>query len=642
MALPGSGYRLNHVKESEMAVNNRRRLAIALLLSNRGAAVVVLALLALACVKTQPAGAAGCVHEVIRAEQGATTQALPDCRAYELVSPENTPLVDSSGGVNFGAKAANDGSAMAYFSYYPFQGSPSSGFFFRAHRRATGWMLEAMSPQVVPGAATTYVICDATELNYSQDLSASVLRIGRDIKEEHPGSSSCPQPQDEIAPGEPRGFANLLRRAAPGAPYELVNLTPPGASPANAQFQDASDDLSHIAFGEEAELTPEAPSGYDLYLWNSGTVRLVSFLPSGTPVRGDLAGATQHLTNDQAAGGSFYGTAPITHAVSADGERVFFYAEGNLYLRESAGQQPTAAGPCSEAEPERACTVQVDASRGPGNSGGGVFQYASADGSRVFFTDESRLTFPSSAAAGKPDLYEYDVESHVIRDRTLGASEAADVRGFAGAAEDGSRLYFVAKSALTGAQENAQGEIAQAGQPNLYLLEEGTLIFVATLEPSSDGSAWVEMIPQKGGPPMSEEAPKPSIRISPDGRFFAFNSVRGLSGGPAGTRQIFLYDAASGSLACASCLPGGGAPPGPSRVPSPILTTEVRAPAYLPRGLTDKGQLFFTTTQALLSADTDEAADVYEYQQGELHLISDGTGAGPSFFFDASAGGSDT
>lgn len=604
---------------------------------------IVLVALVLVIAAAPRAAAAACANEAIRTQQGSAAQALPDCRAYELVSPGSTPLVDSDGFVRFGARAADDGNAMAYFSYYPFQGSPSSGWFFRARRAAAAWSLEAMSPQVLPGAATK-VICDATELNYSQDLSASVLRIGRDIKQEYPDDSFCPQPQDEIVPGEPDGFANLLRRAAPGASYELVNLTPHGTPPANAQFQDAADDLSRIVFGEEAQLTPEAPPGYNLYIWTGGVVRLASFLPDGTAVRGDLAGATRHRfgpADSQLTGGTATGTAPFTNAVSADGERVFFYAEGNLYLRKNAGQQPTAAGPCSKAEPDHSCTVQLDVSKGASKSGGGVFQYASADGNRAFFTAEGQLTFPSSAGAGKPALYEYDVEAGTLADRTLGGSGAAGVRGFSGGAEDGSRLYFVATGALTGSQENTQGEVAQSGQPNLYLLDEGPLTFVATLDPSSDRSAWsYELTAQEGSAPTGSNTSL-ATRTSPDGRYFAFNSSRGLTGVPAGTTQIFLYDALTGGLTCASCLPGEGTPPGPSQLPPPITTTEVEAPGYLPRGLTDQGQLFFTTVQPLLAADSNGAEDVYEYRQGELNLISDGAGAGPSFFFDASVGGSD-
>jgi|SRR5215203_144137 len=600
--------------------------------------VAALAAFAFACAHlSSAAAAADCGNEVIRGEQGSL--ALSDCRAYELVSPGSNPLVSASGDVNFGVRAADNGDAIAYFSYYPFEGSTSSGFFFRALRNPGGWTPETMSPQVLPPAATTKLICDAAELNYSDDLLASVLRIGRDIKEEFPGASFCSQPPDELVPGEPRGFANLLRRATPSSPYELVNRTPSGVAPANAQFQDASDDLTHIVFGEDAQLTPEAPSGYNLYLWAEGAMRLVSFLPNGVPVRGDLAGATQHATAAEVTGGTFNGTAPIINAVSSNGERVFFYANGNLYLRENAAKPPAATPTCGLSEPGLACTRQIDRSFGEGSSGGGAFQYASADGSRVFFTDESKLTFSSHAAAGKPDLYEYNLASNVLVDRTPGVA-GAYVRGFSGAARDGSRLYFVANSVLTDVQQNDHGETAQSGQPNLYLLENGTLTFVATLNPTSDRSAWSFEWTPEGGKAPTGGAANLATRTSPNGRYFAFNSARGLTG-PVDTGQIFLFDAVSHSLTCASCPPDGGIPPGGTAIPAPIMTTEINAPAYLPRGLTDNGQLFFTSIQPLLPTDSDGAADVYEYHEGELHLISDAMGGGPSYFFDASVGASD-
>lgn len=617
---------------------------------NRGVALVISAIVALMLAYLGHPGSAaadGCANQSIRAEQGAAALALPQCRAYELIGPNSTPLVSSTGDVSYGVRAADDGNAVAYLSYYPAPDSPSSGWFYRARRGAAGWSLEAMSLQVLPGAATK-LICEATELNYSQSLDASVLRIGREIKQEFPGSSFCSQPLEEVVPGEVRGFANLLRRPAPDAPYELINPPPVAGAPSNAQFQDASDDLSHIAFGEEAQLTPEAPAGYNLYLWVGGALRLVTFLPNGSPVHGDLAGATSHRvipdgsSLDVEIGGSYTGTAPIINAVSADGERIFFYANGNLYLRQNAGQEPTAAGPCAFAEPERACTLQIDISKGAGSSGGGVFQYASVDGNRVFFTADRQLTFPSSAAAGKPALYEYNVESRTVVDHTLGAAAAADVSGFSGGSEDGARLYFVAKGALTGSQQNAAGETAQAGQPNLYLLEDGSVTFIARLDPVADRSAWgYELSAQEDGPPEVGVGSTLSTRTSPDGRYFAFNSVRGLSGGASGTRQIFLYDAVSGTVSCASCPSGGVLPPGQSALPGPITTTGTEAPGYLPRGLTNEGQLFFTTVQPLVPADTDGVADVYEHRQGELHLLSHGAAPGPSYFFDASVGAGD-
>jgi len=596
------------------------------------------------------AAAAGCTNEAIRTEQGQAAMSLPECRAYELVSPDSVPLVQTSGGLGFGARAAGSGDAYAYFSYYPFSQATSSEWFYRASRGEAGWSIESVVPQSLasPGAHGT---CEANEPDYSTELSTRVVRVGRNIKQELPEASFCGGPQEELVVGEPRGFSNLLRAGTPGAPLELVNRATSGGSPENAQFQDGSGDLSHVVFGEDAQLTAEAPPGYDLYEWSDGNLRLVTFLPDGSPARGDLAGATSHRTVGGdglpvAEGGTSIGTATFTNAVSTDGESVFFYVGGNLYLRENASQEPTVDGACSEEEPLGACTIEVDLSRGLGKSGGGIFQFASADGDRVFFTDESELTFPSSAEAGKPDLYEYNVETEELVDLTYDAAEAANVRGFSGASSDGSYLYFVARGALTGADANAHGEIAQARQPNLYLAHEGTLTFIAELESTEDRTAWgAELVPQAGGAPIGASPQggevELSTRTSPDGRYFAFNSVRGLTGNAAGTRQIFLFEALTGGLSCASCLPEGASPGGEARLPLPMAAGEGESPGHLQRSLTDRGQLFFTSDQPLVTADTDGTDDVYEFGPGGTRLISDGGGSGPSYFFEASEGGGD-
>ena len=50
---------------------------------------------------------------------------------------------------------------------------------------------------------------------------------------------------------------------------------------------------------------------------------------------------------------------------------------------------------------------QLDARQGgSGAAGGGKFMAAGVEGTRVLFTDESRLTPDAKAEAGKPDLYE--------------------------------------------------------------------------------------------------------------------------------------------------------------------------------------------------------------------------------------------
>ena len=53
---------------------------------------------------------------------------------------------------------------------------------------------------------------------------------------------------------------------------------------------------------------------------------------------------------------------------------------------------------------------------------------------------------------------------------------------------------------------------------------------------------------------------------------------------------------------------------------------------YPQRYVSDNGQVFFTSPEVLLPADTNAEPDVYEYEGGELYLISSGKSSVPAFF----------
>ena len=57
--------------------------------------------------------------------------------------------------------------------------------------------------------------------------------------------------------------------------------------------------------------------------------------------------------------------------------------------------------------------------------------------------------------------------------------------------------------------------------------------------------------------------------------------------------------------------------------------------------LTDAGQVFFETTEALVPSDTNGQLDVYEYEGGGVHLISSGTSSFESNLEDVSESGDD-
>ena len=420
---------------------------------------------------------------------------LPDCRAYEQVSPPQLePLIgvgaelgnllgpgvgvrgESAGGL----EASAAGERLLFFSPYGFPGEGGGGGFFAlASRGAAGWSAEdPVPPQSVTnntaGCGNAYFPLATRELTnwvfadgFGQGERKEGLN-GEAIQDEH-----CATDEPALVGGEPQGFQNLFLHDSgagvdPGS-WQLIDTpasAPEGAKVNDAWAQGASEDLSTVVFTEAAQLTPEAPTitppkqggpskdwSEDLYVWSGGVVRLVTVLtvlPDGHAVAGALAnGNVPHLVEPGR------GTATFTHAVSSDADRVAFEAEGNVYVRENPQQPPEQE--CSSAQ--AACTVQLDAGQGVSASGGGHFGWASSDGARVFFSDERDLVAGAHASAGRPDLYEYDFERREgerLQDITAGA-EAADVQGVAGVSEDGSIAYFVAGGDLTGTKQNSQG-----------------------------------------------------------------------------------------------------------------------------------------------------------------------------------------
>jgi hypothetical protein len=555
---------------------------------------------------TETAGEAVCPNEQFREGFSA---GLPDCRAYELVTPpsKTSTQPDTESLLPFAEyrdqnMAASDGNRMAYVAADVLTGSLSGGFNYVATRGPDGWASENVLP-LESYTADRCVPFGSRITMYSSDLSKGVLFDGG---HEHPVNGAptlggCGAEGVEVVSGEPLGVKNLLLRDNDSGTYQLVNLAPPGVTPADATFQGASANLSHVVFDERAQLTANAPGGGedDLYEESGEAVRLVTVLPDGAPVVGALPAS-----------------APTReHAVSADGSHILFVAEGDLYARIDG-----------------ASTIQLDASQVAGPGGGGRFWDASADGSRVFFTDERRLTVSSTATSGEPDLYECEIVEVEeagqekpkcdLSDLTVAkAGEHANVLSVSGVSKDGAYVYFTAKGVLSGSQANAEGETPQSGHTNQYVYHAGTVTFISMLDPADENLIYG------------------STLVSPNGLFFAFTSTRSLTGyDNAGHPEIFLYSVQSNRFGCASCNPSGEAPP-------PIETSGAAIALgkndIAPHSLSDGGRVLFQTSDALLPIDTDGLVDVYEYESGQLHLISTGTSSSDSILLDASESGND-
>ena len=297
------------------------------------------------------------------------------------------------------------------------------------------------------------------------------------------------------------------------------------------------------------------------------------------------------------------------------------------------------------------------------------YRGASADGSRVFFT--SRMELTENAFTGSADnaanLYEYNFErpqGERLKDLTVDTTDAegAGVLGIAQMSEDGSYVYFVAKGVLTGGEQNTQGDAAQAGQANLYVIhDDGAPRFIATLENGVTRPEDDERTNEGGDANVwSHSLAINKADVSPSGTLLAFLSQRSATGydneqaehselppngkcfrgaGKHLCREVYLYDAVSGGLACVSCNPSGARPLGESSLNSLYLREEQ---LYKNRQFSgDGGRLFFQSFDALLPHDSNGRQDVYEYEGGHVYAISDDAGPYDSFFLDASPSGSD-
>ena len=154
-------------------------------------------------------------------------------------------------------------------------------------------------------------------------------------------------------------------------------------------------------------------------------------------------------------------------AISRDGSRVIWRVggseAGHLYMREL----------------DQEATLQVDepdtGAPAPKVESIPDFKSASADGSRVFFTDTQRLTANSTApeedsSATPRDLYVFEPDKPAgerVTDLTpdVNSGEGAGVHGTVMASEDGSLVYFVANGVLAeGAEAGDCTSVRRAAQ----------------------------------------------------------------------------------------------------------------------------------------------------------------------------------
>lgn len=576
--------------------------------------------------------------------------ALPDCRAYELMSPNfqngyNTATVIA---------ATADGGRVLASSVATFAGAESNtlGPTYSMSRGPQRWETASISPSAVAFPANLFYAA-------SLDLSKSVWALR--------------------APTQSIYAQDLYLRESDGAFVKIGSMVPPASQTgplANGYqlflgdylYAGASRDLSHVYFsivngvfggavwpGDTTVPFSTGARAFSLYEY----VGLGNSKPALVGVDGQgrlISDCATYLGSDE--------SRDVYNAVSEDGRRTFFTAEGHT------------APQCTESIPAPAVTevyARLDGSESvpiseplaadcaecqTGTQGPAEFQGASADGTKAFFTTAQEL-LPGNEAT---NLYEFDFDAsrgkRIVR-VSRGAA-APEVQGVVRVSQDGSRVYFVARARLTdeprggsageclageGPGEKAEEEEkhegrcrAKAGADNLYVFERdaahpgGRLAFVATLA-EADASDWQTV---DGRP----------AQVTPTGSRLVVQSAGALTPDVAGEApQVYEYDALSEELIRVS-RGQSGFPQGTTNANNSyaLITSQSYEFRFAPTSantylsISSDGNSVMFVSPAVLTPEAAEAGEhgaeqIYEYRSagtiasGDVFLLSGGRNA---------------
>jgi hypothetical protein len=544
------------------------------------------------------ASADNCPNAVFR---NGPSSRLPDCRAYEMVTPpykEGFP-VDAVGSAGFSRPFAGDGSRMEGESIGEFAGaeedrvetqetflSDGAGYVFT--RGEDGWEATAVSPP-----AAQYP--EAFWADSSDDLTETMWVAATTAQEEARTSVGGALPLESF----------YLRRSSEPL-VEIGPIMPPSVSPAAVRREDyyqfggaSSQGLSVVLYGLRSAhwLGDET---------NAGAESLYEYVGTGNaaPLLVGVSGGagSESLISKCGTSLSINGsTGEPSPAISEDGSVVFFTALAcgssplvqELYARVDNGLPD--AHTVSISEP-----AKVDCSEC--ETAAGVRQPASAvgfssDGSKAFFT----TTQPLLGGDTSENLYEYDADreagQRIVRVSGGGStvtSPAADVERVLAISPDGSHVYFTAAGVLT-STPNGLGQQAEAGKSNLYLYER---------DAQYPGGRTVFVLP---GADLAG-----STSLSQNGRFLVFQSLAQLTADDvSAVAQAFEYDSRTGEFVRVSIGEDGFNQNGNTGSVSNLLVA-------------DDGAVFFESVNPLVAQAVNAQSNVYEYREGNVGLISSG------------------
>ena len=627
----------------------------------------ILAALAAALLLLPVAASAACPNEGIRAAQKSSVLPegsihLPDCMALEQVSATkkenqyaNNPAVSA------------DGERVRYYSGGALGDTPNlnSAFWNRyvAGRGGSGWSSAAASPPDpnLGGEGDIFSSDFSSWFNFSSEKKVDAFF----------------------------GIATVYRSGVGGA-FEPISprLVPidagahTGSNIANAKIFHASADHSRFYFALGDSTTayipgdPE-PTGSGAYANTYVALLDSSGEPSLELLARDGEGKAWGGNCGAALGGASLFVAQTQGAVSADGSRAYI----------TTRPSQLASGACASAVHKLRVLKRLETPDGPWITpittsecdrvapacstvdGDDLYQRASVDGTKVYFTTNRQLAdtdldgqgFPSGCSGfliGGCDLYLYDSTRPVgqrLTQVSAGDSsaptpgEGAKVAGQIPAiSTDGSHVYFAAEGVLTTAQ-NPEGDVAQAGQRNLYLYQrdeahpDGRTAFIGTV---SSGDVLFGPTFRARSYPVPATAKDPSGKeIGADGHVLLFQTKASLTADDTdgGFLDVYRYDSDAEELERVSRAAPGGEDNGAFDVvgrfhPSiGLFGVEIFSGtdyAEMGRWASEDGQtVVFKTEEGLLPEDQNGFMDSYLLRGQQLYRLpgtSDQFGGGLS------------
>ena len=552
---------------------------------------------------------------------------LPDCRAYELVSPsfaQGTVIMPASAPTS---GVATSPSRMAYGANFgifpPSAGEPPNSMsdLYVSTRTDNGWTqryvgLPATQGVFMGGPIGASLSSLTTSINFSEvqrgtQASPSLDRI-LDYNWGYPGGSGFHAVGSNAPYVWDASTGNLLERW----PKNLAQV--PGGEHFVGLPQ-ASADLSHLVFTSNVVFAePGEASGGEIECCEGGPINHV--WPEASVYDYNVGTGTTVLASVKKDGTPFRGRA---FDVSEDGSHVLMTGDATL-------QGPDPAAPI---EPKEAIAgaqitgplyLRVNDSETYEIAPGRQIEYAgsTANGSTIYLASDEQLT-PDDHDSSRDLFVWHQSEPNTLTRVSIGdhgnagnTDECTPNEGWTtacgisivdfdaprtseGVTGNGHTDNYLASESGDIYFESPEQLVGGKGVPderNLYLYRGGALHYVATMSPSHRVAR---------------------MQTTPNGSHMALVTASSLTDYDSGGHlEMYTYDPEVGRVVCASCRPDNQQP-----------TSEVRA-SQNGLFLTDNGRVFFSTKDPLVPRDTNEQIDVYEYTEGKAQLITTGLGPG--------------